>query len=116
MIGAMNVRKLVSFCSVVLGLLLVYSVVPPLVVEGSDAVAGYWYPVYENDSCLTVTTLWCSNGAPNYGIHCTGPSFQGVVQAYPNLGHVHLLDSAGCQTTGWDSGNCLIVKNSQCNY
>lgn len=107
----MNVRKLACFCGVVLGLLLVYNAAPPLVAEGSDAVAGYWYPVYERDPCLsTIYPLWCSDGAPNYGIHCTGPAFQGVLQAYPNLGHVHLLGSANCQTTGSDSGNCLLSR------
>lgn len=117
MIGTQNVGKLVSFCGVMLGLLLVYNIAPPLVAEGSDVVAG-WGLVYQGDPCYTNTyPLYCSGG-DEYGVkNCGGNPgpLQGVIQRYPNPGSVNLLGNAGCANTGRpESVNCSLVCEAEC--
>lgn len=113
-----SLRKLVSVCAVIFSVLLVYSVAPPLVAEGSDAVAGSWIPVSDGQPCNPNgnTTLYCNDGAyPGYGVYkCGGGGFDGVSPGYG--GYVHVTTTpAGCYPTGLrDQQNCNKIFYAYC--
>jgi len=114
MMKVANVRKLASLCGVILGLLLMCSIAPPLIAEGSDVAAG-WFPVYQGQNCYSNTKLWCSNGDPGYGITgCTGQQFDGVIVSPTTTRTVHLTTDAYCRSVTWFGINCDVVRNSYC--
>ncbi len=111
-----SVQKCVSCCGIMLGLLLMCHIAPPVVAEGSDAVAGQtWYPVYEGQNCYSNARLWCSNGAPGYGITgCSGNQFDGVIVTPTTAKTVHLTTNANCHSVTALGINCNYVRNSYC--
>ena len=116
MMSVTSMRKLASFCGVLLGVFLVYSITPPLIAEGSGLVGAgpSWVPCYEGQSCYTNMTLYCPDGVPGYGVtQCGGSSFSGVMSG-TGL-HVHLYGLAYCSSgLPGDGYNCQYVHHSRC--
>ncbi len=114
MMRVASMTKLMSLCGVLLGLFLVYNVAPPLIAEGSDAVAG-WVPCYAGQPCHSNMNLPCNGGDSGYGVRlCSGGGWFLGVSAGTG-GHVVLYGNAGCGSGTIDDGyNCLPLRNSRC--